>query len=223
MKFTLTDGLLWLVLILSIWIWFAKRQIEIPNIQIANITTTSDMDSDGKNDIIDIVEWARSEVKNRTKYKDWYYGWWYPPNHLWVCSDVFRRALKNAGVDIKKLVDNDIRKNTSAYPRVSWKPDPNIDFRRVANLIVFLKRYTDSLTTEIIPWDRENLEQWQPWDIVTFWKPREHIWIISNRRNAYWVPYMIHNWWPVAKEEDILVYRNENISEISWHFRWKYK
>ena len=186
------------------------------------ISTQADKDRDNINDIEDILAWARQEVKNKTVYKDGYFSEGFPPDGQWVCTDVIWRAFKNAWYDIKKMIDEDIQKNTSDYPRVAWKPEPNIDFRRVPNLESYLQKYAHNLPIEIIPNNFQNLNSWQAWDIIIFWKPKDHIAIISDKRNQNWVPYIIHNGWPVAKENDMLLYWHENISPIIWHYRIKY-
>jgi len=87
------------------------------------------------------------------------------------------------------LVDKDIRENLSQYPRLGGKPYPNIDFRRVPNLIVFFRRRGLELTKEVRPGDVDNLNLWQAGDIVTYDYPHEHIAIISNNRRSDGVPY----------------------------------
>lgn len=192
-------------------------------LKIEKIDIISDIDNDWIDDIEDILDWARKEVKNKTNYKSAYYSWGYPPENEWVCTDVVWRALQNAWIDLKTLVDKDIKKNISDYPRIEWNPDPNIDFRRVPNLKSYLDKYAVSLTKEIIPWNIENLKEWQAWDIVIFWKPKDHIAIVSDKRNIDWVPYIIHNSAPVPKENDWLIYWHENVSPIIGHYRWKYE
>lgn len=186
------------------------------------ISTQSDKDWDKINDIQDILQWARKEVKNKTMYKDGYFSWWFPPDGQWVCTDVIWRAFWNAGYDIKSLIDNDIKANIWDYPRVDNFAEPNIDFRRVPNLESYLQKYAVSLPLEVIPNNFENLSTWQAGDIVIFWKPKDHIAIISDKRNVQWVPYIIHNGWPVAKENDMLIYWHENISPIIGHYRFRY-
>lgn len=168
-----------------------------------------------------IIDWARTEVVNKTVYKDGYYAWGYPPEEYWVCTDVVWRALQYAWIDLKSKVDNDIKNNLSAYPRVNFKPDKNIDFRRVPNLKVYFDRHYTSLTTEILPWNKDNLKKWQPWDIVVFGRPHNHVWIVWDKRNKYWVPLLIHNSAPIAKENDALYYWDKKISKIIWHYRIK--
>lgn len=99
------------------------------------------------------------------------------------------------------MIDADIKANILAYPRTMGKPDPHIDFRRVPNQLVFFRRHALSLTKELIPGDRENLLLWQPGDIVTFRSP-DHIAILSTKRNADGIPYLIHNDGPWASEDD---------------------
>lgn len=189
-------------------------------LHIETIEFDSDKDQDWLNDLFDYIEWARKEVRNRTNYRSAYYIWWYPPNNEWVCTDVVWRAFKNAWYNLKKLVDTDIKNNTNNYPRVNNNPDPNIDFRRVVNLKVFFDKYATNLTTEIIPWDKDNMKEWQPWDIVIFWEPHTHIAIVSDKRDSSWEPYMIHNGAPVPTEELIIKHRNDNISKIVGHYRY---
>ena len=226
----------YLIIILTIIILSLLIYLKInfmPKVIVPEIKVIADKDKDWIPDNLDIVEWARWEVENKTTYKSWYYSGGYPPKNQWVCTDVIWRALKNAGYDLKSMIDKDIKNNLWAYKRVAWKPDPNIDFRRVPNLQTYLERHAIKLTTKIIPWDIENLKQWQPWDIVIFWnhwtnivktqsKALDHTAIISDKRNRKWVPYIIHNSAPVPKEQDWLVYWNENISKIIWHYRLKY-
>jgi len=128
----------------------------------------------------------------------------------------------NAWINLKDLVDSDIKNNITFYSRVEWKADKNIDFRRVPNLDVYLSRKAIKLTNEVLPLNLENLIEWQPWDIVIFWKPKDHIAIVSDKRNKQWVPYIIHNSAPIPKENDWLIYWDQNISPIIGHYRWKY-
>lgn len=179
-----------------------------------------DEDGDGINDLEDILQGARLDVANKPAYKSVYYDGGYPPDHEGVCTDVIWRAFMNAGYNFKKMIDNDIKNNTQAYPRVEGRPEPNIDFRRVPNQMTFFERHATKLTTEINPYDKENLEQWQGGDIVVFGQPVEHIGIVSDIRRGDGIPFMIHNAGPYAREEDALLYWHENISEIIGHYRW---
>jgi len=157
----------------------------------------------GKDGIVlsNIVEGAREEVRNKTKYQDEYYADGYPPDDIGVCTDVVWRAFKNAGYNLKDNVDKDIRRSLTDYPRVEMTPDPNIDFRRVDNLQVFFKKYAKSLTTSLRPYDHDNLYQWQGGDIVVF---ESHIGIVSDKRRNNGIPYFIHNPSPYPVEDNTL-------------------
>ena len=190
-------------------------------VKVEKITINSDKDNDGILDLNDIVEGAREDAIVRPVYKDAYYNGGYPPSNEGVCTDVIWRAFKNAGYDLKKMLDDDIRQNINDYPRIKGsKPDSNIDFRRVPNLISYFKKYANILTNELEPYDIKNLKEWQGGDIVVFDMPYEHIAIVSDERRHDGVPLIIHNGGPYTKEEDALVYWNENISKIIWHFRF---
>ena len=187
------------------------------SLRIPVISCPVDKDNDGLDDLKDIVAGARAEVKRQPLYRSAYYQGGYPPEQEGVCTDVVWRAFKDAGYDLKAIVDKDIRQNLPQYSRVGGKPDPNIDFRRVPNLIVYFKRNAQVLTQEIKSSDVENLSQWQPGDIVTFAEPHEHIAIISDQRRPDGVPYILHNAGPTPAESDQL---QSWPSPITGHFRF---
>jgi len=196
-----------------------EELIQIPSssIQIPNIACPSDKDNDGVNDLEDIVKGARAEVMRKPQYLGSYYQGGFPPDTEGVCTDVVWRAMRDAGYDLKALVDKDIRENIASYPRVAGKPDPNIDFRRVPNLIVFFRKHAVELTKEIIPGDADNLYLWQAGDIVTYDYPHEHVVIVSDKRRKDGVPFILHNAGPVASETDQL---QSWPSKITGHFRF---
>jgi len=201
--------------------YFTSRDITYmfkKRVVIDKLDTGVDKDKDGISDLEDIVQGARKEVRNKTKYKDVYHAGGYPPDDEGVCTDVIWRALKNAGYDLKASIDKDIRVNMKDYANSVTIPDPNIDFRRVKNLYVFFSKYAQKLTTDVIPYDKENLEQWQGGDIVIYGN-QEHIAIISDKRRRDGVPYIIHNASTYAKEEDrLLAWKRKN--KILAHFRY---
>lgn len=168
-------------------------------------------------DSIDIVNGAREEVVRGTVYDGSYYQG-YPPEGRGACTDVIWRALAAAGYDLKKMVDDDIKRAPGEYRTTGVHPDPNIDFRRVSNLRVFFARHGDELTTRIIPGDVDNLLEWQAGDIVVFGGQLEHIGIISDRRGRDGVPLMIHNSGPIANEDNY--YLTNWPTPIIHHFRF---
>ncbi len=187
------------------------------SVLIPDIPCSSDKDNDGVNDLKDIVNGARAEVSRKPQYRSAYYQGGLPPDNEGVCTDVVWRAMRDAGYELKASVDKDIRENLSKYPRVAGSPDPNIDFRRVPNLIVYFRKHGTELTKEIKPSDLENLYQWQAGDIVTYDYPHEHIAIISDKRRKDGVPYILHNAGPIASETDQLI---SWPSKITGHFRF---
>lgn len=169
-------------------------------------------------DPIDIVNAARQEVINKTTYKNNYYAGGFPPSEEGVCTDVIWRALKGIDVDLKSKMDQHISKNISLYPRTNGKPDPNIDFRRVPNQNVYFKNHLQSLTTEVKPGNIENLQQWQPGDIVVYLEKFQHVAIISDKRTLDGVPYIIHNNPPFASEVKLTALK----VPIYAHYRWNF-
>lgn len=108
-----------------------------------------------------------------------------------VCADVVVRALRAVGHDLQQLIHEDMRANFSLYPK-KWSlraPDPNIDHRRVPNLMTFFERFGQSLATE------ENIETYLPGDIVT-WElssGRPHIGIVVDGFGTNGWPLVVHN------------------------------
>jgi uncharacterized protein len=201
------------------FIWELENKVNIGNrVQVPEDYPKVDKNNNGIPDPIDVVKAARKEAKKKTKYKDAYYAGGYPPEGEGVCTDVIWRGLDGIDVNLKNLIDTDIKNNKENYWRIDEKADPNIDFRRVPNQLVYLQQHAISLTTEMIPGDIENLTQWQPGDIIVMLKPYEHIAIISDKRNSKGVPYVIHNTTPHAVECPY-VFQD---AEIAGHFRWKY-
>lgn len=176
-----------------------------------------DKDGDGIYDLDDIVQGARKDLEAKPLYKDAYYAGGYPPDNEGVCTDVIWRALQNAGYDLKGMMDGDILESPGDYPRVNGEPEPNIDFRRVPNQEVFFLKYAGILTTEIKPWDAENLKQWQGGDIVVFGPPYDHVGVVSDKRRADGVPLLIHNAGPTTREDNGLLTWP---SPLICHFRY---
>lgn len=174
---------------------------------ITTYTSTVDKDGDGIDDQTDILQNVRTYIAAEPKYKSKYYADGYPDDGYGVCTDVVAQGLLHAGYDLQQLVDADIAANPDLYD--VEKADPNIDFRRVRNLIVYFSNHAISLTTDI-----SQIDQWQGGDIIVFEK---HIGIISDKRNKDGVPFIIHHANPAQRqyEEDILGYRKD----IVGHFR----
>ena len=175
---------------------------------IAQYHSSLDKDGDGIDDQVDILEGAIAYVNTHPKYKSAYYAGGYPNDGYGVCTDVVAYALKVAGYDLMELVSADIAMHADVYD--IEVADKNIDFRRVKNLYVFFNLNAESLTTDI-----KDIKSWQGGDIVIF---KNHIAIVSDRRNQDGIPYVIHHANPFQKtyEEDIL----EKHDDIRGHYRW---
>ncbi len=184
---------------------------------VEKVVLAVDKDGDGIYDLDDIVQGARKDLEAKPAYKDAYYAGGYPPENEGVCTDVIWRALQNAGYDLKGMMDRDIQEHPEDYPRVDGNPEPNIDFRRVPNQESFFKKYSDRLTTEIKPWDPENLKQWQGGDIVVFGPPYDHVGVVSDKRRADGVPLLIHNAGPCTREDNGMLTWP---SPLKYHFRF---
>ena len=201
-----------IIILIVIVLGFGMKKILVKkytneDFNIAYYKSSIDKDRDGIDDQSDILNNAREYIGTKPKYKSKYYDGGYSNDRYGVCTDVVANALKNAGYDLMDLVNEDIINNREEYD--IDKVDRNIDFRRVKNLIIYFKRNAISLTNDIY-----KIGKWQGGDIVIF---RNHIGIVSDKRNRNGVTYVIHHYSPyqISYEEDIL----ENRKDIVGHYR----
>ena len=186
-----------ILLLASYFNLLPQKTYKAEDFNIATIYSDADYNENGKDDYTDLLLGARKDAENKPKYDGAYQEGGYPPDDIGVCSDVVWRAFKNAGYNLRAMVDADISNRSEAYPRIE-KPDTNIDFRRVRNLRIFFEKYAVSLTQDI-----NEIDQWQPGDIVIFGKDK-HIGIVSDKRNKEGHTYIIHNGGQPNREEDYL-------------------
>jgi uncharacterized protein len=154
-----------------------------------------------------LIEAAREQIGRTTIYDPAYVKLDYPGGDVsaerGVCTDVVIRAYREAfGLDLQKLVHEDMKANFGRYPK-NWglnKPDKNIDHRRVANLQTFFTREGSA------PKAFENSRDYKAGDLVTMLLPGNlpHIGIVSNRLSQKNHLYVIHNIGRGTQEEDIL-------------------
>lgn len=117
------------------------------NFNIKTYMSDIDKDNDGIDDQTDILINAREYISTKPKYKSKYYSGGYPDDAYGVCTDVVAFALKDAGYDLRELVNNHVKENRDLYDIDVI--DKNIDFRRVSNLKTYFDYNAISLTTDI--------------------------------------------------------------------------
>ena len=176
---------------------FPQKEYSIKEFNIKQVKSSVDFNSNGIDDYTDIMLGARKDAENYPEYNAKYWGTGYPPDNIGVCTDVVWRGFKNAGYNLREMIDKDISNRPDAYTEIKI-PDSNIDFRRVKNLKVFFETYCESLTA-----DTEDIAQWQAGDIVIF-DNDNHIGIVSDKRNSDGKPFIIHNMGQPKREEDYL-------------------
>lgn len=198
-----------LVALLYFFNTIPHKQYSNSDFNIETYISSVDKDNDGIDDQTDILNNLRTYIAKKPKYKSKYYETGYPDDEYGVCTDVVANGLKDAGYDLKELVNEDIINNKEKYNIEVI--DKNIDFRRVRNLDVYLKNNSISLTKDL-----SQIEEWQGGDIIVF---KDHIGIISDKRNKKGIPLLIHHANPlqVNYEEDVLELYGEDY--IIGHYR----
>jgi len=123
-----------------------------------------------------IVQAALHRTAQTVRYDPAYVVLDYPggdvPTDTGVCTDVVIRTYRAAlGIDLQKLVHEDMKRNFSAYPK-NWglkRSDKNIDHRRVPNLQRFFKRKgveialskkAGYLPGDLVAWDLNGSNLW---------------------------------------------------------------
>ncbi len=146
----------------------------------------------------DLVDAAYERLQSNVRYDGSSHSIKYPngdiPKDIGVCTDVIIRSYRKVGIDLQKLVHEDMKKSYSKYPsKRMWgltRTDTNIDHRRVPNLQAFFKRNGKNLPIT------SNQNDYNPGDIVTWILPRNlpHIGIVVDKK--HWQsknPMIIHN------------------------------
>ena len=195
-----------LVYILNI---IPHNQYENIDFNIETYKSEVDKDGDGVDDQTDMLTSVRKYIETKPVYKSKYYATGYPDDQYGVCTDVVAFGMKNAGYDLMELVNQDIINHRENYNIETV--DKNIDFRRVRNLNVYFKNNIISLTTDL-----SKIEEWQGGDIIVF---KDHIGVISDKRNKKGIPLLIHHANPVQVnyEEDVLEFYGQDY--IIGHYR----
>jgi uncharacterized protein YijF (DUF1287 family) len=175
------------------------------------LKSSVDANKNGTDDYTDFVAGARIVARQHPTYDDGYYQGGYPPAGRGACTDLIVEAFKNAGYDLKAMVDADIAAHPAEYPSVT-KADPNIDYRRTGTLNQFFKLHALALTTNV-----KDTKQWQQGDIVVFETTR-HIGMVGDTRDTQGIAYFIHNNHQSGPfEEDFLAHTK---LKITGHYRF---
>lgn len=125
------------------------------------------------------------------------------PVNKGVCTDVVIRAYRKLGIDLQQRVHEDMKSNFDTYPK-NWglsKPDPNIDHRRVPNLMTFFTRFGITKPISL------NARDYHPGDIVC-WSlggGLTHIGIVVSQKSTDGKRHLIvHNIGQGQMQEDVL-------------------
>ena len=120
-----------------------------------------------------------------------------------VCADEIVRAYRLLGIDLQRLVHEDMRRAFHVYPK-RWglkSPDSNIDHRRVPNLAKFFERHGTSIAPTLEGRD------YKPCDVVAWALAdgRPHIGLVTERWSSDGKrPLVLHNIGAGPQIEDML-------------------
>jgi hypothetical protein len=172
-----------------------------------------DADRDGIPDPLDVLIGAKKTALNADAYTEGYITMKFPmgdvPREIGVCTDVIVRAVRNAGIDLQKVLHDDILRARRAYPMIKGQPDPQIDHRRVATLLPYFLRHWEKHTEKI----DDPKDPLRPGDILfmdTFPSRSgpDHVGIVSDTIGPAGLPMIINNWTTgtVTAEMDLLTF-----------------
>jgi uncharacterized protein YijF (DUF1287 family) len=150
---------------------------------------------------------AEERATHRVRYDAAYLRIPYPmgdvPADQGVCSDEVIRAYRLLGIDLQRLVHEDMARAFHLYPK-TWgltSTDRNIDHRRVPNLSKFFARHGQSLIVSDEPGN------YKPGDVIAWALPdgRPHIGIVTEQTTSDGKrPLVMHNMGFGPQIEDML-------------------
>ena len=156
-----------------------------------------------------LVAAAVERTQHAVRYESAYVGIPYPngdvPADTGACTDEVIRSYRVLGIDLQKEVHEDMLQNFDLYPSKTRyharRTDPNIDHRRVPNLMVFFERKGESLPIT------NRAEDYAPGDVVT-WDlggNTPHIGIVVDKKTLLAGRHLVvHNIGAGPKMEDVL-------------------
>lgn len=142
-----------------------------------------------------LVKAALERVQHTVRYDPAYVVLDYPngdvPADTGVCTDEVIRSYRALGIDLQKLVHEDMKRAFAAYPK-DWglsSTDKNIDHRRVPNLQTFFKRRGAALPVT------QKAEDYLPGDLITCTVAGRlpHIAIVVPAADGSATPWIVHN------------------------------
>ena len=156
-----------------------------------------------------IVSALLERTKHNITYDGAYHSIAYPggdvPKNIGVCTDVIIRSYRKLGIDLQKLVHEDMQNNFTLYPsKRIWglaKPDKNIDHRRVPNLQAYFERHANVLSKS------NKVSDYKTGDIVTWMLPGNlpHIGMVINELSQdTGNPLIVHNIGRGPQKSDML-------------------
>ena len=174
----------------------------------------------------ELVACAEAQVSRGVRLSTTYHAVTYPwgdlSDYLGASPDLIVRCLRSVGLDLQQLVHIDRSKHPRRYPLHLWaksRPDRSIDHRRLANLHVFVRTFTEVLPT--VADTAEKRTKFLPGDLV-FWTSAsggEHptlAGIVLDRRDAEGVPFVT----TLVPSERIMTDTHRLLDwPISGHFR----
>jgi hypothetical protein len=161
---------------------------------------------------------ALDRTRQEVRYDPAYVKLAYPggdvPASTGVCTDEVIRTYRALGLDLQKLVHEDMKAHFSKYPR-HWglsRPDKNIDHRRVPNLQTYFKRQGASLPVS------QDAANYLPGDLVTCTVPPHlpHIMIVVPAPDGSPTPWVVHNIGRGPRLENCLF-----TYPLTGHYRWR--
>lgn len=138
---------------------------------------------------------ALDRTNHQVRYDPAYVPLAYPggdvPPDTGVCTDEVIRSYRALGVDLQKLVHEDMKRAFSSYPK-NWglsSTDKNIDHRRVPNLQMFFKRQGASLPVT------QEAKDYRPGDLITCTVAGKlpHIALVVPSPDGKGRPWIVHN------------------------------
>ena len=161
---------------------YRSKSSELVFVTFLGIFCFSFISSFPKDVLVSLAKAAEQRSALEIEYDPSYYSISYPngdvPKDKGVCSDVVIRSYRAIGVDLQKLIHEDMRANFSSYPTI-WglnSTDKNIDHRRVPNQMMFFERKGAKLGIS------NEASDYLPGDIVC--------WNLSGRNDYYGVTHV---------------------------------